>query len=135
MKAWKNRGTLRDPRAARVWLLSIAANVWRDHARRERLREESLREIARGAAPANAEVDRVTIDRDELRAIVEAVDGLPPRQRQVMYLHAFENLSHADIARVLDMSGDAVKVHLSEARRALRSRLEGLFRSVEGRRC
>src|SRR5712692_4928022 len=38
LRAWRRRGLLRDPRAARVWLFRITANLWRDQLRRDRCR-------------------------------------------------------------------------------------------------
>ena len=51
------------------------------------------------------------------------MDSLPARQRQVLYLSAIEELTHADIARVLGISADAVKANLSLARKAMRRSL------------
>jgi RNA polymerase sigma factor (sigma-70 family) len=45
---------------------------------------------------------------------------LPDRQRQVLYLHACEDLSLAEIAEVLEISHSAVKSSLAVARKRMR---------------
>jgi RNA polymerase sigma-70 factor (ECF subfamily) len=52
-----------------------------------------------------------------------AVRRLPGRQAQVVALHYLEDRSVADIAAVLDISPDTVKVHLHRGRKALASAL------------
>ncbi len=52
-----------------------------------------------------------------------AVRRLPERQAQVVALHYLEDRSVADIAAVLEISPDTVKVHLHRGRKALASAL------------
>ena len=127
LRAWRHRGRLRDPAAVRVWLFTIAANLWRDRLRRHKRQPEissgedfrsledfgSLRE---GTAPPDA---AMAAQEDHDR-VVEALQRLPSRQREVLYLHAWEQLSLGEIAQVLGISVDAVKSSLSLARRRMR---------------
>lgn len=56
------------------------------------------------------------------------MDQLPPRQRQVLHLHAIEELSLAEIAEVLDIGSEAVKASLSLARKRIRRKLSDVCR-------
>ncbi len=59
--------------------------------------------------------------------VLALVDTLPERQRQVLWLHALEGLSQAEIAEVLGIERSTVKVNLHHARRAMRRKLaEGM---------
>ena len=49
---------------------------------------------------------------------------LSPNQRAVAVLSAYADLPPREIARTLGLSGVAVRVHLSQARRRLRELLE-----------
>jgi len=60
------------------------------------------------------------VDRDALWSIVQ---GLPPRQRAVVVLRFYEDLSESEIARVLDCSPGTVKSQASDALRSLRRTL------------
>jgi RNA polymerase sigma-70 factor (ECF subfamily) len=52
-----------------------------------------------------------------------AVDGLPPRQRHVLYLHYAADLTFAEIATVVGISPSATRTHASRGIATLRERL------------
>jgi RNA polymerase sigma-70 factor (ECF subfamily) len=123
LRAWPARGRLRDQQAMRVWLFRIAANIWRDRLRRGRspiAQAEPLggTELCRQPLP-----ERVAAQRDEAQQARQALNSLPPRQREVLYLNACEELTAAEIADVLDLSREAVKANLSLARKRMRELL------------
>lgn len=57
-------------------------------------------------------------------AVMEALHQLPQRQREVLVLRYYTDLSEADIAATLDISRGAVKSHAARGLAALRSTLE-----------
>ena len=71
--------------------------------------------------------ERWVAGREELARALAALDGLPRRQRDVLYLSACEGLTAAEVADVLDMTANAVKASLSLARKTMRERLPDLF--------
>ncbi|MFI1397713.1 SigE family RNA polymerase sigma factor [Streptomyces sp. NPDC020681] len=54
-------------------------------------------------------------------AVLQALSTLPPRQRAVVVLRYWEDMSEQDIARVLNCSPGTVKTHARRALQALRS--------------
>ena len=120
LRAWPARARLRDERALRVWLFRIAANLWRDRLRRDRS------PIARAGLLSGEELgrqqtpERIAAGKDELRRTLDVLNALPPRQREVLYLNACEELGSAEIAEILAMSKGAVKANLSLARKKMR---------------
>ncbi|MDZ4783565.1 MAG: sigma-70 family RNA polymerase sigma factor, partial [Planctomycetia bacterium] len=60
-------------------------------------------------------------ENEEVARAVAALDALPPRQREVLYLFACEGLNLTEIAGVLKCKHDAVKMNLSLARKKMRS--------------
>ena len=126
LRAWKGRGRLRAAEAWRVWLFRIAANVWRDQWRRAQVPAAQTAPLV-GDGPAHERSpERVLSERERMVEILRAMDALPPRQRQVLYLFSIEGLPQAEIARVLELSTEAVKAHLCLARQTLRRRLQTL---------
>src|SRR5262249_8919436 len=127
LRAWRRRGRLRDERALRVWLYRIAANLWRDRLRRGRspvAQAESLIDCERGDEPM---ADRLLAGKEELSRALAAMNALPGRQRQVLYLIACEEMSAAEVGEVLGISTDAVKASLSLARKQVRQLVSDEF--------
>ena len=114
--AWRSRDTLKDPGAARSWLLTI---VRREHARlyeRKRLElvplEEGLDVQAAGKA--------VEIDGD-LFTLRHAIMRLPIEYREPLLLQTLGGFSTEEIARELTLSPTAVLTRLFRARNKLRA--------------
>ena len=64
------------------------------------------------------------IGRSSARARVRrAVAGLPPRQREVVVLKVFSEMTHREVAAALGLSEGAVKAHLHQAVANLRRRM------------
>ena len=59
-------------------------------------------------------------DRARLRT---AVRSLPPRQREVVALKVFSDMTYEEVAKALDLTVGAVKAHLHQAVGNLRRRL------------
>jgi len=127
LRAWRNRQKLRERRAARVWLFQIATNIWTDQLRRRRLAPERLE-----AEPAcRRPLPAIVIDeREDVRMALAAMDELPPRQRQVLYLVTCENMAYVDVATILGINESAVKANLSLARITMRLRLKDVYEAV-----
>lgn len=70
-------------------------------------------------------------DPTESDALWAAVRALPPRQRAVIALRYYEDLSEAEIAEVLEIAPGTVKSQASRAMRNLRDRLGPQFQLDE----
>jgi RNA polymerase sigma-70 factor (ECF subfamily) len=127
LRAWRQRGRLRDAQAARVWLFRITANLWRDRLRRGRLPLTRAGPLQGTELSTSQPPEQVVAGQEELRRALAAMADLPPRQREVLYLSACEGLTTAEVAEVLGISGDAAKASLSLARKKLRQQLCDLF--------
>lgn len=101
------------------WLYRVAqlvsANRKRSILRRRNL--ESRLE-ALGVSPSQPIADQIVV-REEVRSVVEALEGLPPHHREILKLSVWEHLSAKDIATVLAISPEAVTQRLHRARRRL----------------
>lgn len=67
-----------------------------------------------------------TVDPSVRAALDAALASLPPRRRQALVLARFHGLSHAEIARTMNLSPQTVANHVSMALRDLRERLRAL---------
>jgi RNA polymerase sigma-70 factor (ECF subfamily) len=93
------------------WLLGIAGNVLRRHWRSERRRLAAYARAAKHERPGAApDVDG---------AMMAAVARLPRRQREVLLLAAWADLTYAEVARALDLPIGTVRSRLARARSRL----------------
>jgi RNA polymerase sigma-70 factor, ECF subfamily len=114
----------RDPKRFAAWLMRIVRNRALNFRASRSLRQgvplEEAAEKAGGGDPARE------AERSELRGrLLAALAGLPESQREVVLLHDLEGWRHREIAELLGTSEGAVRVRLHEARRSLRTELEG----------
>lgn len=81
--------------------------------------QETLDWADDGPDPARAQDSR-----EAYATLVDALRGLPRRQREAFTLRIMEELDVATTARIMGCSEGSVKTHLSRAREALQQRLE-----------
>ena len=112
------------------WLYTIARRFCIKKRRRSKFapaREESLDEpttdVARHLADPGLNPERAATNRELATALTRAIDALEPAQREVLVLRDVEGLSAPEVARILDISVDAVKSRLHRARVAIREKL------------
>jgi RNA polymerase sigma-70 factor (sigma-E family) len=112
---------IRDPAEAHRYLRFCVLNGGRSQLRRRRLRRrhesESPQQEANRDGMETNEVDRSTV--------TQLLRRLPYRQRQVLVLRYFVDLTEAQIAYELGVSPGSVKTHASRGLAALARALEG----------
>jgi RNA polymerase sigma factor (sigma-70 family) len=126
--AFRRRGDYRAVHVeVRPWLLGIATRVVQGHARAEQRR---YRALARTPAepPASPEDAEALSDRLAAQALrgplSAALAGLKARDRDVLLLFAWAQLSYEEIATVLDVPVGTVRSRLNRARRQTRAALD-----------
>lgn len=111
------RGSVED------WLLAIARNTVRDHARRTAGRVRvSLDAVAEPASPAEGPEGILTRE-ESRRAVLRAVSRLPGREREVVALRFAAGLPNRSIAAVCGITEGHVAVIAYRAVRRLRTLL------------
>jgi RNA polymerase sigma-70 factor (ECF subfamily) len=115
LRAWRSRDALKDPAAARPWLLTI---VRREHARlyeRKRLELVCLddaMDVPDPAASAAADPDVLLLR--------HAIMKLPIEYREPLVMQVLGGFSTEEIARELGLTATAVLTRLFRARHKLR---------------
>ncbi len=113
---------LRDPDKALAYLRQTVVNRSRSALRHRAVVE---RHAAREGAPADAPgADDSALATERRAAVLDAMRALPQRQREVLALRYYLDLSEAEIADALGISRGAVKSHASRGAAALRTLLE-----------
>ena len=132
LKLWKVAPEWREGEAKlSTWLYRVTANACTDRLRKRRT-------TGLDAAPEQIDdspgVEETLMAHDRQRALHEAMQSLPERQRNAVELRHFEELSNPEIASVLETSVEAVESLLGRARRALAQKLAHLRPQARGRK-
>ena len=101
---------------ARGYLFRIAANVWRDHLRRELVRRRATLVLESGEPRLADPADARLLERELRSAVRRAVHALPPAQREVVELRQQRGLTFQQIA---DRLGRPLGTVLTQMRAAL----------------
>jgi RNA polymerase sigma-70 factor (ECF subfamily) len=124
MKAYRNLGQLRDPKAGQAWLFSILTNCYNDHFRRNRETEDvDEQELIEETTPESETGQLQIVER-----VRKAVATLPEGQRQTVSLVDLEGFSYIEVAQILNIPIGTVMSRLCRARNALREKLLEEFR-------
>lgn len=131
LKAYRNRKGFRGDSSLNTWLMSIAVNLVRDHARNRRF--QFWRKAERSAVDneligewlpdRNISPEQRALVNEEVQAVWDATRNLSDKQRTVFLLRFVEDLDILDIAEATGLSESAVNVHLFRAVRAIRKRV------------
>jgi len=120
LKALVNLETLRDTELFRGWLFRIAANLSRNQLRdgARFVREEGL------DSPVAAQAEAFLEAAERAEGLRGAVARLAKRQRRVVELRVYHELTFSQIARALHITENAAKVTFHHAGKRLRSLLD-----------
>lgn len=118
----KHSADLRDPDAALAYLRTSVVNLSRSVLRRRQVARKHLK-VAEPEATAPADHD--VLLKDEHRAAFQAVQSLPPHQREVLVLRYWSGLSEREIAQALGITQGSVKSAASRGMATLHKILGG----------
>lgn len=123
--AFRRRGDYDlDRPSASPWLFGIATNLARREARTEMRRLKAIARIAPEQEPDHGPEAIRRLDAERAQAtLAQGLNALPPDQRDVLLLFAWEDFSYAEISESLDIPVGTVRSRLSHARRAMRDLL------------
>ncbi|GLW05343.1 DNA-directed RNA polymerase sigma-70 factor [Microtetraspora sp. NBRC 13810] len=112
--AWRRTDEMPRGEEAMPWLYGVARRVLANHRRGEVRRQARSAELDAEMADLYGADPESTV---ELRVIGEAFRTLSEEDREVLALVAWEELDREEIAAVLGLSRNAVRIRLHRARR------------------
>ena len=112
------------------WLSRVAVNQSIDRWRRNRRRQATFTPLAEGdhdesLAAGGPDPDRRVLRREMRDRLAAALEGLPDRQRAVVVLRHYQEMSLVEIAQTLGMRLGTVKSTLHRALGRMRTGLRG----------
>jgi len=136
VKAYTHIASFQRQLSFEVWLTRILINGCLDRQKARMRRSRWLLPVAdagrrdqhaieRATRPADRSPEAQLMAREWRDHLVEAVQHLPDRQRQVFMLCHYADHSTRDVAEMTGLNESTVRVHLFRAIRKLRTAMEG----------
>jgi len=105
-----------------TWLYRVVMNLCTDRLRRKRgVALDAIEEPVDETPGVEAKMTAA----ERVRALEDALQDLPERQRQAVILRHIEGISNPEIAAVMDISTEAVESLTARGKRALSTALAG----------
>jgi RNA polymerase sigma-70 factor (ECF subfamily) len=118
LRVLRHRDILVEVRDQRVWLIRIVWNIVLDRKRRAKTRPETddIADVARILPSDGLSAEARAAAAQHHAHVLGCVEQLPPKEREVLMLSAFEELSGVEIASVLGITESSVRSRLFRAR-------------------
>ena len=125
MKVWNRREQWEQIESIEAFCLTICRNLSLDKLRRMDNQTQSL-----DAAydPKDFHVasnpEEQAVQRDRIQLVRQLINMLPEKQRSCMHLRDMEGKSYKDIAAILGITEEQVKVNIFRARQTIKERFQ-----------
>lgn len=126
LRVLRHRDTLAEVRDHRVWLIRIVWNIVLDRKRRAKTRPETddVADLARVLPSNGLSAEQLAAAAQHHARVLSCVEQLPAKEREVLLLSAFEELSSVEIATVLGITESSVRSRLFRARNLMAGLLD-----------
>ncbi|HEX3130805.1 MAG TPA: sigma-70 family RNA polymerase sigma factor [Thermoanaerobaculia bacterium] len=138
---YRGIGSFRRDARFETWLFTVATNAFRKRLRTGAAEKRSGEEVSlAGGEDDRGLEDRAVADgpmpgegmlqQERTRLLRDAIERLPEQMRKCLVLRVYHEMKYREIATVLKLSPETVKVHLFQARRRLQADLGDYFRDA-----
>lgn len=135
---YRGIGSFRAEARFETWLFKVATNAYRKRLRAGAAGKRSGEEVPfsgpeddPGAAPeppaSGPEPGEEALRKERSQVLRAAIDRLPDQMRKCLTLRVERDLKYREIATLLRLSPETVKVHLMKARQRLKEELGSYF--------
>jgi RNA polymerase sigma-70 factor (ECF subfamily) len=125
LKVLEGKASFDGNSSLRTWFFGVIRRTAGERRRRRWLREQILvRWFSREPAPLSApDPEAAATGSENSRALREALSGLPARQREVLHLVFYQDMTVEEASRVLSVSLGTARTHFSRGKAQLRELL------------
>jgi len=125
MKVWNRRDQWDQIESIEAFCLTICRNLSLDKVRRMDNQTQSLDAAYDPKDQGiSSNPEEQAIQSDRIRLIRQLISQLPEKQRSCMQLRDMEGKSYKDIATILDITEEQVKVNIFRARQTIREKFK-----------
>jgi RNA polymerase sigma-70 factor (ECF subfamily) len=129
VEAYRKFPKMRNPNGIGAWLYKATLNRCKDHFRKK-FRREKRERIFTETLPGNPSIDSPPRS-DIADSVLEAIELLPEKYRQLLMLKHFALLSYSEISKITGLTQSKIGTRLQAARRKLREKLIEMGEGVD----
>ena len=112
IRVWNKRDEWQQFESVEAYCLIVAKNLAIDRSQKKDAQNVELSPEMAEEADTSGPYDRL-VNNERMKIIHRLIDELPEKQRLIMQLRDIEGESYKDIAKVLQLTEEQVKVNLS----------------------
>ena len=123
IKVWNRRDRWDELESIEAFCLTICRNIAIDKTKKAENQNQSL--MDEHDAPDHSYTsnpEEQAMQQDRISLIRRLIDTLPEKQRSCMQLRDFEGKSYKEIAKILDVSEEQVKINIFRARQTIKQK-------------
>ena len=124
MKVWSKRDELEGIESIEAYCMTICRNLSLDKMKAKSKQNESLNQIHTETLDLGVNPYEQMMQKDRIDLVRRMVNSLPEKQKSCMQLRDFEGKSYKEIASILNISEDQVKVNIYRARQAIKQKYQ-----------
>ncbi len=125
LKLWENLGKYDPQFAFDTWLYRMVTNVAIDFMRNKQSRDNAVNSNLRLVKTSADAEQPVVMQRKEVENVFHEIStALSPKQKSIFIMNQMEDLSSAEIAKILGCRESTVRNHLFNARKTLQQQLQ-----------
>lgn len=128
IKLWENIEKYDPSYAFDTWLYRMVTNVAIDFMRGRQTRDNAVNSTLRLVKTEEDAEQGVSIQRKEVENVFKEVSSvLSPKQKTIFVMNQMQDMSSAEIAKVLGCQESTVRNHLFNARKLMQAQLQQRF--------
>ena len=129
IKLWGMRNELPNYNSIEALSVRITRNLCLDHLRRKKVNHEALKVEKLKAEGYTITPSEQLEKKEEAEVIQILIAALPEPQRSLVHLRHLEGKEYEEIAEMVNMNVNAIRVSISRARKQMREMLEKQYSS------
>jgi RNA polymerase sigma-70 factor (ECF subfamily) len=129
LKLWNMRQQINEIHNIDAFAFRMTRNLCLDRLRaaKPNLIDENLESALRNREGKNGDPENLMIMSDAVKEVQRLIDRLPEQQKTIIHLRDVEGYSNEEIAEIMDMEVNTVRVNVSRARKSVRESMSKTY--------
>lgn len=124
IKVWNRRDEWQTLESIEAYSMTICRNLALDAIKKKDNNNESLEQEMGETSDQTSDPHELIIRKDRVEMVKQLVNRLPEKQRSCLQLRDFEGKTYKEIAEILAITEEQVKVNIFRARRSIKQQFD-----------